>query len=191
MIRAHLKAWDSAVREDRWIIVSPNWRQCQLKIPHTSYLRLDLISQWGKALVVDVHTSLNQRVWGVWVNKIAHSLDRRVFSVTQPTHVPFFSSFDQWLKKSTKVNPAQIAKRNLRWRHPPHTDPLPWLWKKNSEKSERAPGKGLLLWAKPIDKCPLLASSRGSELLSLLGQRQGVVREKTRHTDSHLLCKFI
>lgn len=83
---------------------------------------------------------------------------------------PIFPFSNQSLKKSTKVNRAQIAKRNRRWRHPPYTGPPPWLWKKNPKRNERAPRKGLLLWAKPIDKCPLLASSRGSELPSLLGQ---------------------
>lgn len=112
--------------------------------------------------------------------------------MTQLIHVPFFSLFNQWLKKSMRVSPAQIVKRNLRWRHLPYRDPPPpRLWEKNSKRNERAPRKGLLLWAKPIDKCPLLASSRGSELLSLLGQRCGVVRKRPRHANSRLLCKFI
>ena len=34
----------------------PQLRPCELKIPHPSHLRLDLVSQREKALVVDEHT---------------------------------------------------------------------------------------------------------------------------------------
>ena len=108
--------------------------------------------------------------------------------MTQPTHILFFPSFYQWLRKSTRVNPAQIVKKSLRWRLPLSIGLLPWLWKRNPKRTERAQRRELLLWAKPIDKWPLLASSRESELPSLLGQRCGVVKGQARDVQTVTYC---
>lgn len=124
---------------------------------------------------------------GIRVNMISHSLNGSVLNDSTHSY-PIFSLFCQWLKKSTRVNPAQIVKRSLRWRPPPYTDPPLWLWKKNPKKNERAQRKGLLLWAKPTDKCPLLASSRGSELPSLLSQRRGVVKGEDQDRQTLTYC---
>lgn len=114
-----------------------------------------------------------------------------VFSdrVNDSTHTcPILSSSCQWPRRSTRVSPAQIVKRSWRWRQPLYTDPLPWLWKRNPKRNERAPRKGLLLWAKPTDKCPSLASSRGNKLPFLGGQRFGVVKGRDQEVLTFTYC---
>lgn len=79
-------------------------------------------------------------------------------------------------------------KKSLRWRLPLSIGLLPWLWKRNPKRNERAQRRELLLWAKPTDKRPLLASSRESELPSLLGRRCGVVKGQAQDAQTLTYC---